>query len=183
MKSLKDASKNELFSKYKSILINQLKSSDVFKLLETGFGITKSNIEEIILDTEKISPHISNSVTLSTMHGCPPHEIEAITKYLIQEKGLHTYVKLNPTLLGYEFVNDTLYKLGYNYIQLDKNSFDHDLQYQDAIPMINRLRSFASAYNKIFGIKLSNTPGVKIQFKHYPAMICTCRADRFIRLQ
>ncbi|MEK6552862.1 MAG: FAD-dependent oxidoreductase, partial [Bacteroidota bacterium] len=168
IEELKDASKNELFSKYKSILINQLKSSDVFKLLETGFGITKSNIEEIILDTEKISPHISNSVTLSTMHGCPPHEIEAITKYLIQEKGLHTYVKLNPTLLGYEFVNDTLYKLGYNYIQLDKNSFDHDLQYQDAIPMINRLRSFASAYNKIFGIKLSNTLGVKNTIQALP---------------
>ncbi|MBI5731232.1 MAG: putative selenate reductase subunit YgfK, partial [Ignavibacteriales bacterium] len=168
IEELKDASKNELFSKYKSILTDQIKSSDVFKLLDTEFGITQSKLEEIILNTEKISPHISNSVTLSTMHGCPPQEIEAIAKYLIKEKGLHTYVKLNPTLLGYDFVNDTLHKLGYNYIQLDKNSFDHDLQYQDAIPMINRLRSFASAYNKTFGIKLSNTLGVKNTIQALP---------------
>ncbi len=168
IEELKDASKNELFSKYKSILTGLIKSSDVFKLLENGFGITKSKHDEIILNIEKILPYISNSVTLSTMHGCPPQEIEAIAKYLIKEKGLHTYVKLNPTLLGYDFVNDTLHKLGYNYIQLDKNSFDHDLQYQDAIPMINRLRSFASAYNKTFGIKLSNTLGVKNTIQALP---------------
>ncbi|MFA5804801.1 MAG: putative selenate reductase subunit YgfK [Melioribacteraceae bacterium] len=168
IEELKDASKNELFSKYTSVLIDQLNSSNVFKLLENGFGITRSKRDEIILNIEKISAQISNSVTLSTMHGCPPHEIEAITKYLIKEKGLHTYVKLNPTLLGYDFVNDTLHKLGYKYIQLDKNSFDHDIQYQDAIPMINRLRSFASAYNKTFGIKLSNTLGVKNKIQVLP---------------
>lgn len=163
-----DASKNGLFSEYKSVLRDQLNSSNVFKLLENGFGITQNKLEEIILDIEIISPHISNSVTLSTMHGCPPQEIESIAKYLIKEKGLHTYVKLNPTLLGYDFVNDTLHKLGYYYIHLDKNSFDHDLQYQDAIPMINRLRSFASANRKIFGIKLSNTLGVKNTIQALP---------------
>jgi len=168
IEELKDASRNELFFKYKSILIDLLNSSDASKLLETGFGITQNKLEEIILDIEKISPYISNYVTLSTMHGCPPQEIEAITQYLIKEKGLHTYVKLNPTLLGYDFVNDTMHKLGYNYIQLDKSSFDHDLQYQDAIPMINRLRSFASANRKIFGIKLSNTLGVKNTIQALP---------------
>ena len=51
---------------------------------------------------KKLTPCVSGSVTLSTMHGCSPfREIEAIAKYLIGEKGLHTYVKLNPTLLGY----------------------------------------------------------------------------------
>lgn len=45
-------------------------------------------------------PHISRSVTLSTLHGCPPEEIERIASYLITEKGLHTFVKCNPTLLG-----------------------------------------------------------------------------------
>ncbi|MHB9041547.1 MAG: putative selenate reductase subunit YgfK, partial [Melioribacteraceae bacterium] len=117
---------------------------------------------------EKISPNISNSVTLSTMHGCPPQEIESIAKYLIQEKALHTYVKLNPTLLGYDFVNDTLHKLGFKYINLDRNSFDHDLQYKDAIPMLNRLRAFASANNRVFGIKLSNTLGVKNTLRTLP---------------
>ncbi len=54
IEELKDASKNELFSKYKSILTGLIKSSDVFKLLENGFGITKSKHDEIILNIEKI---------------------------------------------------------------------------------------------------------------------------------
>ncbi|NJD21218.1 MAG: putative selenate reductase subunit YgfK, partial [Melioribacter sp.] len=165
IEELKDASKNELFTNYKTILIKQISNGN---LLESDFGFDKIKLEKLISEIENISPHISNSVTLSTMHGCPPREIESIAKYLIKEKGLHTYVKLNPTLLGYDFVNDTLHKLGYNYILLDKNSFDHDIQYHDAIPMINRLRSFASAYNKTFGIKLSNTLGVKNTIQALP---------------
>jgi putative selenate reductase len=47
-----------------------------------------------------IPARISDSVTLSTMHGCPPDEIERISQYLIEERGLHTTVKCNPTLLG-----------------------------------------------------------------------------------
>ena len=46
-----------------------------------------------------ISPRVSRSVTLSTLHGCPPEEIERIAAYLLTEKGLHTFVKCNPTLL------------------------------------------------------------------------------------
>src|SRR5699024_6652244 len=44
-----------------------------------------------------IPARISNSVTVSTLHGCPPDEIERIASYLITEKGLHTFVKCNPT--------------------------------------------------------------------------------------
>ena len=47
-----------------------------------------------------ISPRVSRSVTVSTLHGCPPEEIERIASYLLTEKGLHTYVKCNPTILG-----------------------------------------------------------------------------------
>ena len=46
---------------------------------------------------------VSDSVTISTLHGCPPEEIEHIANYLIGERGLNTYVKCNPTLLGYDF--------------------------------------------------------------------------------
>ncbi|MCK4598583.1 putative selenate reductase subunit YgfK, partial [Candidatus Bipolaricaulota bacterium] len=52
----------------------------------------------------KIPPRLTNSVTLSTMHGCPPDEIERIARYLLEERGLNTIVKLNPTLLGKEAV-------------------------------------------------------------------------------
>ncbi len=168
IEELKDASKNELFFHHKSILVDQLRNKATEELLTIELGISKNRLDEIIEEIKNITPRISSSVTLSTMHGCPPQEIEAIAKYLIQEKNLHTFVKLNPTLLGYDFVNNTLHQLGYKYIELDKHSFDHDLQYKDAIPMLNRLRSFASAHNRIFGIKLSNTLGVKNILRSLP---------------
>ncbi|WP_227765614.1 putative selenate reductase subunit YgfK [Zhaonella formicivorans] len=112
-------------------------------------------VDEKYIDS--ISPNICNSITLSTMHGCPPAEIEAITKYLLSEKKLHTFVKMNPTLLGYEFVRNTFDKMGYNYIQLREESFTHDLQYDDGVAMLRRLKAFAKEHNKEFGVKLSNT--------------------------
>ncbi len=50
----------------------------------------------------RIPPRMCASVTLSTMHGCPPGEIESICSYMLTEKKLDTLVKLNPTLLGHE---------------------------------------------------------------------------------
>ena len=47
-----------------------------------------------------ISDELCQAITLSTMHGCPAEEIESICSYLISEKGLHLYLKCNPTLLG-----------------------------------------------------------------------------------
>lgn len=54
-------------------------------------------------DVESISPEICNCATLSTLHGCPPQEIERIASYLLTEKKVHTFIKCNPTLLGYEY--------------------------------------------------------------------------------
>ena len=53
----------------------------------------------------------------------PPTRIERIATYLITEKNLNTYVKCNPTLLGYEFARKTLDGLGYDYIQFDDHHF------------------------------------------------------------
>ena len=47
-----------------------------------------------------IPSQVSNTITLSTMHGCPPDEIEKIMIYLLEERSLHASVKCNPTLLG-----------------------------------------------------------------------------------
>jgi putative selenate reductase len=61
-----------------------------------------------------IPDRISDNITLSTMHGCPPDEIEKIGHYLLKEKKLHTLVKLNPTLLGKDELRDILNnKLGF----------------------------------------------------------------------
>ncbi|TVQ40851.1 MAG: putative selenate reductase subunit YgfK [Spirochaetaceae bacterium] len=103
---------------------------------------------------------ICSSVTLSTMHGCPPQEIEAICRYMLIDKQLDTYVKLNPTLLGYATVRSILDGLGYDYVQLDRTGFEHDLQYRDAVEILTRLRATAATAGRRFGIKLTNTLAV-----------------------
>jgi len=149
IEGLKDASKFKFFNEYKSILKEKIKNFNHVKKV-----FTESELRNYI---EDISPHVSNSITLSTMHGCPPDEIEAICKHLIREKHLHTFVKLNPTLLGYEYVKDIFDKMGFGYIQFRKESFTRDLQFNDALRMIERLKKFARDHNREFGIKLSNT--------------------------
>lgn len=160
IEDLKDSSRNEKFLQYKDELTAKLNDDNVRQILKQSIN-REINFEKVISDLQNISPNISQSVTLSTMHGCPPAEIEAIAKYLIKEKGLHTYVKLNPTLLGYEKVVSILHQLGFRYIELDRASFEHDINYAAAVPMLKRLQNFAKEYNREFGVKLSNTLGVK----------------------
>lgn len=105
---------------------------------------------------QEISANMVKSITLSTMHGCPPEEQESICRYLIESKHLHTYVKLNPTLLGYEFVDKTLKGLGFE-CNLKETSFTNDLQYDDAVKMLNQLSALAEREGLVFGVKLSNT--------------------------
>ncbi len=106
----------------------------------------------------EIPARLTNSVTLSTMHGCPPDEIEAIGRYLLEEKGLHTFVKLNPTLLGQETVMRILHDdLGYRDIRIPDSVFDHDLKYERAVKLIEELKKVAAEKGLTFGVKLSNT--------------------------
>jgi putative selenate reductase len=108
------------------------------------------------VDNLNIPDRISDNVTLSTMHGCPPDEIEKIGFYLIEERKLNTVIKLNPTLLGKEKLDSILKKSGFN-IAVPDEAFEHDLQYPDAIQIIQNLTKSA-AKNKIhFGLKLTNT--------------------------
>ncbi len=123
--------------------------------------------ETAFIDT--ITPHISGSVTLSTLHGCPPDEIERIASYLIEKKGLHTFVKCNPTLLGYETARSILDGMGYDYIAFDDHHFKEDLQYQDAVPMFRRLQALADKNGVEFGLKLSNTFPVDVKAGELPS--------------
>ena len=123
--------------------------------------------EEDFIDT--ISPKVSRSVTVSTLHGCPPDEIERIASYLITEKGLHTFVKCNPTILGYESARDILDSMGFDYIAFDDHHFNEDLQYCDAIPMFRRLLALANSKGLEFGLKLSNTFPVDVKQKELPS--------------
>ncbi|MFR0555425.1 putative selenate reductase subunit YgfK, partial [Loigolactobacillus coryniformis subsp. coryniformis] len=71
----------------------------------------------------QIDPHISRSITLSTLHGCPPAEIERIALHLLTEKHLNTFIKCNPTLLGFEYARRTMDELGFDYIAFDDHHF------------------------------------------------------------
>ena len=139
IENLKDASNNDFFRECHEILEKKVREIKLSGLID------------------KISPEISNSITLSTMHGCPPEDQENICKYLLKEKALHTFVKLNPTLLGFDFAQDVFLQMGYKNIALKEDSFKHDLQYDDAVKMLDGLRIFAHEHNRKFGIKLSNT--------------------------
>ncbi|HDQ73650.1 MAG TPA: FAD-binding protein, partial [Chloroflexi bacterium] len=101
---------------------------------------------------------LTDNVTLSTMHGCPPDEIERIGRYLMEERGLHTFVKLNPTLLDREAVMDILHRcLGFTGIHIPDAVFAHDLQYGRAVALIRALKETAAERGLTFGVKLSNT--------------------------
>ena len=105
-----------------------------------------------------VPPQISNSVTLSTMHGCPPAEIGQIASYLMAERGLHTTIKLNPTLLGVDRVREILSRdpacAG---LVVPGEACEHDLQYDDAVSLIRQLREQAAGLGVDFGVKLTNT--------------------------
>ena len=104
-----------------------------------------------------IPDRISDNVTLSTMHGCPPDEIEKIGRYLIEERKLHTTIKLNPTLLGPEKLRWILNeKLGYE-VRAPDEAFEHDLRFEDAVPIIESLQAGAHEAGVEFGLKLTNT--------------------------
>jgi putative selenate reductase len=101
---------------------------------------------------------LSDSTTLSTFHGCPAAEIAGICRFLLNEVGLHTIVKLNPTLLGYEQVEEILHdKLGYREIGLTRAAFDKDLQWKDAMSLVRDLSGVAARRGLNFGVKLTNT--------------------------
>ncbi|MEA3453593.1 MAG: putative selenate reductase subunit YgfK, partial [Candidatus Caldatribacteriota bacterium] len=152
--SLTDASGHPLFKRYLEELSSFIRDTNFSEVLHIKGKV--KNLENI---SSAISPYIARSVTLSTMHGCPPKEIESICKYLMEEKRLHTFVKLNPTLLGYKLVRKILDELGFNYINIKESTFTNDLQWDDAIGMLKRLSKVATECGRNFGVKLSNTLG------------------------
>ena len=153
LNSMKHAEDTEIFKHCKAYL---LEHADWFEHVTTE-------------DIEQIPPEICNSVTLSTLHGCPPQEIERIAMYLLTEKGFHTFVKCNPTLLGYEFARKTMDEMGYDYIQFGDFHFKDDLQYEDAVPMLTRLMNTAKERNLEFGVKIPNTFPVDVKQNELPS--------------
>jgi putative selenate reductase len=100
---------------------------------------------------------LSDTLTLSTFHGCPPEEIERIVDHLLRVHGLHTIVKLNPTLLGpveaRRIFNE---RLGYAE-QIPDEAFEKDAKWSQAVDFVGRLGDTAASLGRSFGVKFSNT--------------------------
>lgn len=153
IENMKNASQTEIFQECQRVLLAHVSE---FK------HMTKEDIEQI-------SPMICNSVTISTLHGCPPQEIERIANYLLTKKKMHTFIKCNPTLLGYEFARNTLNDMGYDYIAFGRFHFEDDLQYTDAVPMLQRLLKLSQELELEFGVKITNTFPVDVKAKELPS--------------
>ncbi|MDU7163265.1 MAG: putative selenate reductase subunit YgfK [Anaerococcus vaginalis] len=150
--------------------LRNAKDTDVFKecksyLEENIDKFSNFNKEDI----ENISTNICDSITLSTLHGCPAEEIEKIASYLLDEKKISTFIKCNPTMLGYEYARKTLDDMGFDYISFTDFHFKDDLQYEDAVVMIERLLNLAKKNDLAFGVKLTNTFPVDVKRNELPA--------------
>ena len=155
IEEMKDASDTEVFKEAIEVSLQAVRDGRL------------KNVDEDFI--KAIPARISNSITESTLHGCPPDEIERIASYLITEKGLNTFIKCNPTLLGYEFARKRLDSLGFDYIAFDDHHFLEDLQWEDAVPMFERLQALCDEKGLEFGVKLTNTFPVDVKAGELPS--------------
>ncbi|MEL4013671.1 putative selenate reductase subunit YgfK [Dryocola clanedunensis] len=149
-----DASENSKFASYRNELKEWVAREEFINLM--GLASRKKDLTAL---PDRIPATMVKGVTLSTMHGCPPEEIESICSYMLTEKKLHTFVKLNPTLLGYARVREILDGCGFDYVGLKEESFAHDLKLDRALEMLQRLMAQGKAVGREFGVKLTNTLG------------------------
>lgn len=148
-------------SKKISDFIDNLKESKDTDIFKECINVLKNNISKFkrfkLEDIDKISSVISNTVTLSTMHGAKPEEILDIVRHLITNKKINTFIKCNPTLLGFENVRGILDNLGYNDIEIRREDFEHDLKFDMAVDIVKELKRLGNENGVFVGIKLTNT--------------------------
>ena len=113
--------------------------------------------------------NLSNSLTLSTFHGCPPDEIERIIDFLLNEHSLNCIIKLNPTLLGEERVCELLQGvMGYEAVNVPSKAFQTDTSWDQAQGFVQRLGVTADQLGLGFGVKFSNTLIVENHRSFFP---------------
>ena len=59
--------------------------------------------------------------------------------------------------------------MGYDYIAFGRFHFEDDLQYVDAVPMLERLMKLSSDLNLEFGVKITNTFPVDVKANELPS--------------
>ena len=115
-------------------------------------------------------PRISDTLTLSTFHGCPADEIERIIDHLLREHHLHCIVKLNPMLLGADetrhLLNDVL---GYEELRVPDRAFERELTWDRMTEMVEKLGATSRSLGLGFGVKFTNTLVVENHRDFFPA--------------
>ncbi len=113
---------------------------------------------------------LSNTLTLSTFHGCPPDEIEKIIEFLLRELGLHCTIKLNPTLLGAERLRELMRDtLGYTNALTPDESFEKDTKWEQMLGFVDRLGTTADGLGLGLGVKFTNTLIVENNREFFPS--------------
>jgi putative selenate reductase len=101
---------------------------------------------------------LSDTLTLSTFHGCPSSEIEQIVQFLFRDVGLHVTVKLNPMLLGPVETRRLLHDvMGYHDIRVPETAFERDTTWEQVVGFVDRLGTTAAGLGLGFGVKFTNT--------------------------
>ena len=112
---------------------------------------------------------LSDTLTLSTFHGCPPEEIEKIIDFLFREHRLNCIIKLNPTLLGKDRVHQLLNDImGYEDVQVPDEAFANDTSWEQAQGFVERLGETAKSLGLGFGVKFNNTLIVENHRNFFP---------------
>lgn len=116
----------------------------------------------------EFEPCVSDSVTLSTFHGCPKDEIEAIGRFLLDE-GYHTIIKLNPTQLPAARVDHLLHDvLGYTDVTVNPNAYVVGMTFDEARDLVQNLLDHRAAIGAAtLGVKLTNTLEVKNTWDYF----------------
>ncbi len=106
----------------------------------------------------KYPKQLSNTLTLSTFHGCPADEIERICEFLITERDLDVIVKMNPPMLGKERLEHLLHdELGYTELTVNPSAYTSGLQFDEAVQLVDRLMRLAH----------SRRPQVRVQIQQH----------------
>lgn len=136
-----------------SFIRQMMDATDVVDRFRREIPASYGHLRDLDYPTE-----LSDSLTLSTFHGCPPEEIEGIIDFLLREVGLHSIIKFNPMLLGRDEVHRILFEvLGYTDLEVPDSAFERDIQWNQAVDMLSRLSETAASEGLGLGAKLTNT--------------------------
>ena len=97
---------------------------------------------------------------------------------MLEERGLHTVVKMNPTLLGKPDVLDILHnQLGFTEIEIPDSVFKKSLKYDHTLTLIRTLKEVATAPQAdLLGVKLSKNTLAMHRPHHSDEMYMSGRA-------